>query len=60
MLYYIYCIEMGRSEEEFYKSNLSKTIKLIELHGQFKSGQVDNAETETVEIMSMKQIPGFI
>lgn len=51
---------MGRSEEEFYKSNLSKTIKLIELHGQFKSGQVDNTETETVEIMSMKQIPGFI
>ena len=60
MLYYIYCIEMGRSDKEFYDSTLAKTITLIELHGQFKSGEIDKLENRDVEITSMKQIPGFI
>lgn len=60
MLYYIYCIEMGRSDEEFYKGTLGKVITLIELHKQFKTGNVKRETEETREISSMKQIPGFI
>lgn len=60
MLYYIYCIEMGRSDKEFYESTLAKTITLIELHGQFKTGKVERMGNEEIDIKSMKQIPGFI
>lgn len=51
---------MGRSDKEFYDSTLAKTITLIELHGQFKSGKIDKLENRDLEITSMKQIPGFI
>ena len=51
---------MGRSDEEFYKGTLGKVITLIELHKQFKTGNVKRETEETREISSMKQIPGFI
>jgi len=30
-LYYLFCIKLGRSEEEYYRSSLAKVIAMIEL-----------------------------
>lgn len=51
---------MGRSEKEFYESTLAKTLTLIELHGQFKTGNVDRFRGKITNVTSMKQIPGLI
>lgn len=51
---------MGRSEREFYEGTLAKTLTLIELHGQFKTGNVDRFKGRPANITSMRQIPGLI
>jgi len=40
MLYYIYCIEMGRPHEEFIKSSLGKVLTMVIIHTQVKNGKV--------------------
>ena len=60
MLYYVYCVEMGRSDEEFYNATLAKVITLMDLHSQFKTGKVDRLSDNEVQITSMRQIEGFI
>ena len=49
---------MNRPHEEFMRTHIGKVLTLIDLHSQFKSG---NVATEGVqEVTSMKQIPGFL
>jgi hypothetical protein len=32
VLYYAYCIKLGRSEEEFFRSTTAKVIRILEIH----------------------------
>lgn len=32
MLYFSYCIKLGRSEEEFFNNSLSKTLRILEIN----------------------------
>lgn len=36
MLYYLYCVEIKQSEDDFYNSTLAKVITLLEIHFELK------------------------
>lgn len=55
MLYFIFCIKMGRSENEFYYSNIRKVIKMIEIYTGSNGARETNIEDFPIA-NSMKDI----
>lgn len=39
LIYYLYCIEMGQSEDSFFNSTIGKVLRLIQIHTNKKSRQ---------------------
>jgi hypothetical protein len=48
---------MNRPESEFFINSLGKNLLLINLHGQFKTG---NIKQKPKEVKSMRDIKGLI
>lgn len=39
LIYYLYCIEMGQSEDSFFSSTIGKVLRLIQIHTNKKGRQ---------------------
>ena len=55
-LYYVYCVVMGRPEEEFYNSSLAKVVSIMNMQYEFYSGKNEKFN----EVKSMRDIKGLI
>lgn len=75
LLFYFYCVKMGLSEQEYWRSPLKKVLKLIDLYADEQSmiqSKIDQTEyhpkyfpesdpdIEVKEITSMKEMEGWI
>lgn len=70
MLFYRYCIQLKRPEPEFFKSSLSKIIKIISIANEeatIKAKVLNNEPftphyfAEKAEVItSMKEVQGFV
>ena len=70
LLFYIYCIEMGRTQEEFYHSSYNQITKMIDIYEDRKMAEqalMQNeyyeskyfGKSQVTEITSMSQIEGW-
>ncbi len=64
MLFYIYCVKMQMSEQEFWSSSLSKVEKLIDIYlDEINMGQHEDYESKYFcnqpIIQSLKEMEGF-
>lgn len=53
----MYCIEMGRPHIEFTTASLGKVLTMIDIHSQFKSGNVTRSKNR--EKKTTRQILGM-
>ncbi|WP_291568536.1 hypothetical protein [Clostridium sp. UBA2485] len=58
MLYYKFCIELKRSEEEYLRSSVAKVMTVLLMHEQIQNNEYQFGEPEVIN--SMKDIPGFV
>lgn len=49
LLYYVYCIMLGRSEEEFFSSSIAKIAKMVDMHADRLNLERAKAEGEFYE-----------
>lgn len=73
LFFYLYCFRLNRPEEEFYRSTLSKIMKMLDIANEeaaIKAAEVNNqpytphyfgsSQSETKTITSMKEVEGFL
>lgn len=73
MVYYLYCFQLRRNEEEFFNSPLKKVLKMLDIsrdesmlknstinNEPYTSEYFNNWQRETNTITSMKEVEGFL
>lgn len=72
--FYLYCFQLNRTEDEFYRSTLAKVLKMLDISGDeaaIKAAEINNEqyqpkyfvsrpENEVSTISSMKEVEGFL
>lgn len=49
LLYYIYCIKMGRNEKEFFGASIRKIVKMIEIYADERQSERAALEGDSYE-----------
>ena len=75
MLFYKYCFQLRRPEEEFFSSELAKVVKMLDIaddEAWIKASSINNepytpryfsetgSTSDTTTITSMKEVEGFL
>lgn len=58
-LYYLYVIEMGRTDSEFWSSPLCRIFSMIDRKASIMSKGKTGARDPDIHVKSLKEIPGW-